>query len=99
VFTFGYRNVAIVPATGGARQTLTPAQPVTTQAELDADMSPIACDNPAWTPDGKWIICDVGFGPNATTPFGTGMVDLSGQSFQEFYSSGRGTVRVALKTD
>jgi Tol biopolymer transport system component len=36
VFTFGHRNVAVIPATGGARKTLTPCHPVTTQAELDA---------------------------------------------------------------
>ena len=97
VFTFGHRNVAIVPATGGARKTLTPCQPVTTQAELDAATEAsgncIAADNPAWTPDSKWLIFDTGF----STGGGTWMVDVNGQNYQRFYSQGRGIVRVPLK--
>jgi Tol biopolymer transport system component len=97
VFTFGHRNVAIVPATGGARTTLTPCQPVTTQAELDAATEAsgncIAADNPAWTPDSKWLIFDMGF----STGGGTWMVDVNGQNYQQFYSEGRGIVRVPLK--
>jgi Tol biopolymer transport system component len=30
IYTWGYRNVAVVPATGGVRKTLTPCKPVTT---------------------------------------------------------------------
>jgi hypothetical protein len=97
VFTFGHRNVAIVPATGGARRTLTPCQPATTQAELDAATEAsgncIAADNPAWTPDSKWLIFDTGF----STGGGTWMVDVDGQNYQQFYSEGRGIVRVPLK--
>jgi hypothetical protein len=97
VLTFGYRNVAIVSATGGARQTLTPCAPVTTQAELDATSDVtgdcVAADNPAWSPDGKWLIFDIGFVSGAET----WMVDVTGQNFQQFYIESRGTVRTALK--
>ena len=97
VFDYGYRNVAIIPATGGTRKTLTPCRPVTTQAQLNAATEAsghcIAADNPAWTPDGKWIIFDVGF----STGGGTWMVDINGQNFQKLYSDARGTVRVPLK--
>jgi Tol biopolymer transport system component len=97
VFTFGHRDVAVVPATGGARKTLTSCRPVTTQAELEAATEAsgncIAADNPAWTPDSKWLIFDTGF----STGGGTWMVDINGQNYQQFYSQGRGTVRVPLK--
>jgi Tol biopolymer transport system component len=97
VFAFGHRNVAIVPATGGVRRTLTPCRPVTTQAGLDAATEAsgncIAADNPAWTPDSKWLIFDTGF----STGNGTWMVDMNGQNYQQFYSQGRGIVRVPLR--
>src|SRR5262249_7082232 len=93
VLSFGYRNVAIIPATGGARRTLTPCSPVTTQAELDANTHCIAADNPAWTPDGQWLVFDIGY----KTGTETWMIDRSGQGFQRFYPQGRGTVRVPLK--
>ena len=93
ILDWGHRNVAIVPATGGARKTLTPCHPVTTQAEFEADNDCIAADNPAWSPDGKWLICDTGF----RTGTKTFMVDVTGQGFQELYSESRGIVRVALK--
>jgi Tol biopolymer transport system component len=99
VFTFGHRNVAVIPAAGGARTTLTPCQPVTTPAGLDAATEAsgkcIAADNPAWTPDSTWLIFDTGF----STGGGTWMVDISGQNYQQFYSQGRGIVRVPLKYD
>jgi Tol biopolymer transport system component len=90
--TFGHRNVATVPATGGARKTLTPCKPVTTGEELDSTTDCIAADNPAWSPDGRWLIFDVGF-KNAGE---TWMVDVNGESFQRFYSATRGIVRIAL---
>jgi hypothetical protein len=97
IFTWGHRNVATVPAAGGARRTLTPCHPVETQAELDAT-SPatgdcIAADNPAWAPDGHWLVFDVGFEAGTET----WMVDTSGSGFQRFYAAGRGTVRVPLR--
>ena len=98
VFDFGYRNVAIVPATGGARTTLTLCKPVTTPAELDvathASGTCIAADNPAWTPDGKWLLVDTGWADGG----GTYMVDINGQNFQQFYPENRGIVRVPLKS-
>ncbi|MDO8517892.1 MAG: DUF5050 domain-containing protein [bacterium] len=97
LFTWGHRNVAIVPANGGARKTLTPCKPVRTQAQLQAATvasgNCIAADNPAWSPDGKWLIFDTGFNPETET----WMVDMHGENFQRFYSQSRGTVRVALK--
>lgn len=93
VFTFGHRNVAVIPATGGVRRTLTPCKPVTTQEELDATTECIAADNPAWTPDSQWLIFDVGFKDAGQT----WLVDKEGHNFQRFYDRSRGTVRVALK--
>ena len=97
VFDWGHRNVAVVPAGGGARRTLTPCAPVTTQAQLDATSDVtgncIAADNPAWTPDSKWLIFDTGFQSGTET----WMVDINGQNFQKFYPDSRGIVRVALK--
>jgi hypothetical protein len=96
VFTFGHRNVAIVPAQGGSRKTLTPCRPVTTQAEMDAATEAsgncIAADNPAWTPDGKWLIFDTGFSDGG----GTMLVDINGENFQSFYPTSRGIERVPL---
>jgi Tol biopolymer transport system component len=95
-FTFGYRNVAIVPALGGSRKTLTPCRPVTTEVEMhaatEASGNCIAADNPAWTPDGKWLIFDIGFSDGG----GTWLVDMNGQNFQRFYPTGRGIERVPL---
>jgi Tol biopolymer transport system component len=96
VFTFGHRNVAIVPPQGGSRKTLTPCRPVTTQAQLDAATEAsgncIAADNPAWTPDSKWLIFDTGFSDGG----GTMLVDINGQNFQSFYPTSRGIERVPL---
>jgi hypothetical protein len=97
IFNWGYRNVATVPSAGGARKTLTPCHPVSTQAELDATSNAtgncVAADNPAWSPDGEWLICDTGFESGTET----WMVDAKGQNFQSFYAQSRGIVRVALK--
>jgi hypothetical protein len=99
VFTFGHRNVAVVPAAGGPRRTLTPCQPVTTDAELEAATRAsgkcIAADNPAWSPDGAWLIFDAGFRDGTET----WMVSSDGVGFQRFYDEARGIVRVALKSD
>ncbi len=98
VFMWGHRNVAIVPAAGGARTTLTPCHPVTTRAELDATSDVtgdcVAADNPAWTPDGKWLAFDIGFAKGTET----WMVDATGAGFQTFYDRSRGAVRRALKS-
>src|SRR5437764_4643373 len=90
VFDWGHGNVAVIPAAGGARRTLTPWAPVTTQAQLG---NCVAADNPAWTPDSKWLIFDTGFKSGTET----WIVDIDGQNFQKFYPDSRGIVRVALK--
>ncbi|MGE0525795.1 MAG: TolB family protein [Bdellovibrionales bacterium] len=97
IFDWGYRNVAIIPATGGTRKTLTPCTPVRSNAELEASTSSsgkcLAADNPTWSPNGKWLVFDTGF----YTGTETWMVDIEGNQFQRFSTQSRGTVRVALK--
>ena len=99
VFTFGHRNVAVVPAVGGPRRTLTSCAPVTTDAELQAATRAsgkcIAADNPAWSPDGAWLIVDTGFRDGTET----WMVSANGDGFQRFYDRPRGIVRVALASE
>jgi hypothetical protein len=97
IFTWGNRNVATIPAAGGVRTTLTPCRPVTTEAELHAT-SPatgncLAADNPAWSPDGRWLLFDTGFESGTET----WRVDASGKGFARFYASSRGAVRVPLR--
>jgi len=92
--TYGHRNIAVIPSTGGVRKTLTPCRPVTTQVELDTTTDCIAADNPSWTPDGKWLIFDTGFKSGSET----WMVDLNGLNFQRFYPKTSGVVRVPLKS-
>lgn len=101
IFTWGHRNVAIMPAEGGPRKTLTPCRPVTTEAELRAATPAsgkcIAADNPAWTPDGKWLVFDTGFFAPGSPGTETWLVDLNGEHFQPFYAVSRGIVRVPIK--
>jgi Tol biopolymer transport system component len=103
VFSWGYRNVAIIPAEGGARRTLTPCKPVTTMEELQAATPEtgrcIAADNPAWTPDGKWLVFDAGFFVPGESGTETWLVDMNGEHFQQFYPGPRGVVRVPIKYD
>jgi Domain of unknown function (DUF5050)/WD40-like Beta Propeller Repeat len=102
IFTFGHRDVAIIPATGGARNTITDCKPVTTWAELIAlGLSDcIVADNPAWTPNGQRIIFDQVM--KKPTVAGiivavTGIIDANGQNRQVFYPAPRGVVRVPIK--
>ena len=97
IFEWGYRNVALVPATGGARKTITTCHPVRTMEELQAT-SPetgdcVAADNPAWSPDGAWLVFDVGFYQGTET----WLVDADGGGFQRFVAESRGTTRVPLR--
>lgn len=97
IFEWGYRNVAIVPARGGARQTLTPCHPVRTMEELEAT-SPetgncVAADNPAWSPDGAWLLFDVGFHSGTET----WLVDRDGAGFQRLLAESRGVSRVPMR--
>ena len=97
VLTWGHRNVAVVPAVGVARRTITDCTPVTTLAEIQA-LPPggcIAADNPAWSPDGLWLIYDRG-SPNAGDS-GTWMIDLSGKNNQRLYPDTRGAGNVSMK--
>jgi Tol biopolymer transport system component len=58
VFTYGERNIGVMSADGGGITILTNCTPVTTQAQLNAltGSDCIAADNPAWTPDGGWLV-------------------------------------------
>lgn len=93
VLTWGHRNVAIVPATGGPRRTVTPCRPVTTQEELDRATGCFAADNPAWSPDGSRLIFDQG-GRAGTQ---TWTADPEGGNYRLFYLAPRGMVRVPLR--
>lgn len=97
IFDWGYRNVAIVPAHGGARKTLTPCHPVRTMDELQAT-SPetgncVAADNPAWSPDGHWLVFDIGFYQGTET----WLVNDSGDGFQRLLPESRGVIRVPMR--
>jgi Tol biopolymer transport system component len=97
LFEWGARNVAIVPADGGSSVTLTPCRPVRTEAELHASTAEsgtcIAADNPAWSPDGGWLVFDIGFAAGTQT----WIVDVAGSGFQAFHPSSRGVTRVPLR--
>lgn len=97
IFEWGYRNVALVPAEGGARRTITTCRPVRTMEELQAT-SPetgncVAADNPAWSPDGRWLVFDIGFRSGTET----WLVDVDGDGFQRFVPESRGVSRVPLR--
>lgn len=97
IFEWGYRNVALVPARGGARKTLTPCRPVRTMEELQAT-SPdtgncVAADNPSWSPDGRWLLFDVGFFKGTET----WIVDTDARDFQRLLDEGRGVSRVPMR--
>jgi Tol biopolymer transport system component len=94
MFTFGHRDIAVIPAWGGPRRRITNCQPVTTQAELEAVTTQcIVADDAAWTPDGQALIF------NAMFKWGTQvwMADLNGSNFSGFYYGLRGNVRVPLR--
>ncbi len=97
IFTFGHRDIAVIPATGGPRRRLTQSQPVTTQAELEAapDTQLIIADEPAWTPDGRRLIYTTMFkGPQNG---GTWIMDADGTNARQYYPKPRGLTRVPLK--
>jgi Tol biopolymer transport system component len=85
--TWGHRNVAIIPADGGVRRLLTPCKPL---QEVTSSADCIAADNPAWTPDGTWLVFD-------TDKAGVWMIDVNGQNMQRLYETGRGPVRVPIR--
>ncbi len=94
IFTWGERNIAVMPATGGAITHLTSCTPVTTQAEYDALAATdcITADNPSWTPDGGWLVYD----RLSTQTQQTWLVGADGLNAQTLYSSSRGVARVPL---
>lgn len=95
IFTFGHRDIAVIPATGGPRRHLTASQPVTTQAALAAapPTQLIVADEPAWTPDGKSLIYTAMLKRAAET----WIIDADGSNARLFYPKLRGLVRVPLK--
>ena len=97
MLTAGHRNVAVIPATGGPRRNLTACKPVANQQEVMALSASdcIAADNPAWSPDGKWVIYDRGATSDAAS--GTWVVDLNGANNQRLYPEVRGSGNVPLK--
>jgi hypothetical protein len=98
IFTFGYRDIAVISATGGPRHRLTSSQPVTTQAELAAapGTQMIVADEPAWTPDGKRLIYTTMMKDPALG--GTWIMDAAdGTNARQFYQKQRGLTRVPLK--
>ena len=95
--TWGHRNVALMPAAGGARKTITACTPATTPAEIQS-FPPGAClaaDNPAWSPDGKWLVYDRG-GP-AADDNGTWMIGTDGQNNRRLWPDTRGAGNVPMK--
>jgi len=81
IFTFGHREVATIPANGGSRLKLSNCVPVTTQAELEASTQCIMADDPAWTPDGQWLI----FNTIWRTGNQTRMIDANGNGYDQYY--------------
>ncbi len=97
VLTWGHRNVAVIPATGGTRRTVTNCMPATTQAQVQ-NMAPgqcLAADNPAWSPDGKRLIYDRGAPRGPDT--GTWEIDLTGQHNHRLWPGFRGAGNVPMK--
>jgi Tol biopolymer transport system component len=97
VTTWGYRNVAVIAAGGGARRTVTGCRPVTTQDEVQALPAGacLAADNPAWSPDDKRIIYDRG-SPRADDS-GTWIIDLDGRNNHRLWPETRGAGNVPMK--
>jgi Tol biopolymer transport system component len=94
IFTFGHRDIAIIPANGGPPKKLTSTVPVTTQPELEASVHAIVADDPCWTPDSQWLIY------NAIFRLGnqTRMVDINGAQEDQYYKDlVQAPMRVQLK--
>lgn len=53
---WGYRNIAVIPAEGGKRRTITDCKPLAVDPEAEC----LAADNPAWSPDGHQLVIDRG---------------------------------------
>jgi Tol biopolymer transport system component len=97
VLTWGHRDVAVIPAGGGARRTVTACTPVTTQAEV-ARLAPGSClaaDNPAWSPDGTHLVYDRGAPRRADS--GTWEIGLDGRGDHRLWPDTRGAGNVPLR--
>jgi len=90
--TFGYRNVAIIPADGGARVTLTHCWPLSDTEHSHGPDDCFVADDPAWSPDSQWILHNTAF----VSTGGILMIDINGNNEQKILL-GHGTVRVPLK--
>jgi Tol biopolymer transport system component len=97
VFTWGHRNVAVIPAEGGPRRTVTACTPATTPAQVEAIAANgcLAADNPAWSRDGRRLVYDRGT-PDPSTG-GTWAIDLDGTNAQQLAREGRGGGNVPLR--
>ncbi len=94
--TFGYRNVAIVPAEGGARITLTTCKPSTTPQEILSRFATdptdcLAADGPTWL-DNNWIIYMRG-----SKNQGMWMIDRNGKNDQALPIGIQGSGKVLMK--
>jgi Tol biopolymer transport system component len=94
LFTYGYRNIAVIQASGGPRRRLTDCAPVTTMVEFQNATKCIVADGPAWSPDGKTVIFDTIAKDGHSE---TGKIDVTGQNAGTFYPHTRGSVPVPLK--
>jgi Tol biopolymer transport system component len=97
VLTWGHRNVAVIPADGGPRRTITRCTPVTTVAEVKG-LAPGACiagDNPAWSGDGRRILYDRGSPRRGDG--GTWIIGLDGHDDHAVWPETRGGGNVPLR--
>ncbi len=97
VLTWGHRNVGVIPATGGARRTVTSCMPATTPGQIQT-MAPgecLAADNPAWSPDGARLVYDRGAPHNGDS--GTWEIDLNGQHNHRLWPATRGAGNVPMR--
>jgi Tol biopolymer transport system component len=97
VLTWGNRNVAVIPAGGGARRTITDCTPATTATQVKAltKQGCLAADNPAWSRDGTRLVYDRGT-PNPAHS-GTWEIALDGTANHQLSRDTRGGGNVPLR--
>ena len=93
----GYRNVAVMPSSGGSRQLATHCiladTPAAVNTTSDITGTCAAADNPFWFANGT-LGMDVGFASGVET----WAANRDGGDFHEFYPIGRGNVRIAMSS-
>lgn len=96
VLTWGNRNIAVIPAAGGARRTITDCTPATNAAQVSALVKHgcLAADNPAWSRDGTRLVYDRGT-PNPAHS-GTWEIALDGKGNHQLSRDTRGGGNVPL---